>query len=151
MDSRRLVNHVHRSDRTWRDRVAYLASPWCWPRSALAVLVVVDLALFVAMVVAGAVGPQSGGGKVVVSAMSAVIGFFVFLRPAVRCWRRARYGARARLDGSVVSSNLLWNHPLSCYGTALQSATLGLTPARGPDYGAHGRETGRGGDRLPPW
>jgi hypothetical protein len=92
MDSRRLVNHVHRSDWTWRDRVAYLASPWRWPRSALAVLVVADLALFVALVVAGAAGPQSAGGKVVVSAISAVIGFFVFLRPAVRCWRRAGHG-----------------------------------------------------------
>jgi hypothetical protein len=71
-------------------RVAHAATPWEWrSRSAVSVLLAVDVVLFVASLATGAFGATSGvGGMTIAAAAHGVLGYLLFLRPGVRSARR---------------------------------------------------------------
>jgi hypothetical protein len=75
--------------RVWGARIAYVASPWLWPRPAIVGLILVDIALTVGIVMSAVISPGvSVAGRVLSGAVGCVVAFLVFLRPGLRSWRR---------------------------------------------------------------
>ena len=74
---------------SWRNVLARLATPWEWrSRAGLVGLLAIALTLCVASFALGFERGEGLGGGLLVGAISALIGFFLFLLPSLRTWRR---------------------------------------------------------------